>query len=374
MQKELLQYYAAEIAPINVWIHSEYNGYNCLVIPLAETQPVLRLAIIAIAAAHQPRQSAAAAGLSQWACQKALLLITERVRKLVGMGLEETHTHRDNDTRTSEAVLAATLVLSNYSLLESDICLALFHLQAARVLVKTLSSDKAADDDLFVFLKTQVAGLDILACTTLFSSAYIQDAVLPELRQAPVVFGSYLNAIHNITVHSIQGRNNKSNNSHLSLAEIEDEFELAQGTSLMAAGRLTEHASISCQRDITRLVQSFHHAGLLYACKRVYFANADQVEKHHVSKLFRLLEQFEDINMCLRTLSWPIFIGGICSSGNDKQIGIIRDLCCKLSANTTFRYYANILTFLEELWASENHDWAVIAREWEDKSCPILVI
>ena len=45
LMNELLEYYAAEIAPFNVWIHSSQNGYNRLVIPLAKTQSVLRLAI-----------------------------------------------------------------------------------------------------------------------------------------------------------------------------------------------------------------------------------------------------------------------------------------------------------------------------------------
>lgn len=374
LMNELLEYYAAEIAPFNVWIHSRQNGYSRLVIPLAKTQPVLRLAIMGIAAAHRPCQSAAETGFSQSACQNALSLITEEIRKMVSMNSEEIHSHFDNGAESSEAVLAATLVLSNHSLLESNPSLALFHLQAARVLIKTLTSRRTADDDLFVFLQNQVAGLDVLACTTLFNYSYIQDAVLPETGQAPVLFGSYLNIIHDITVRSFQERSDKSKGCRFSGPNLEDEFELARGASLMAAGQLTELSSSSYRRDFTRLVQSFHHAGLLYACKRIHITDADQIEKYHVSKLFRLFEQFEDIDASMGRLSWPIFIGGICSCDNNMQIRIVRDLCCRLSANSPFKYYAKILAFLEELWRSQHHDWIMIAQEWDDKGIPILAV
>ena len=65
------------------------------------------------------------------------------------MNSEDSHSHFDNDAGTSEAVLATTLVLSNHSLLESNPSLALFHLQAARVLIKTLTSGGTAVDKLF---------------------------------------------------------------------------------------------------------------------------------------------------------------------------------------------------------------------------------
>lgn len=366
-----MQYYAQEIAPFNVWVHSEFNGYARFVIPLATSQPVLKLAIMGIAAAHQPRPSIDDPDFARWACQKALVLITERVRKLAGMSTEETRAHIDTETDSSEAVLAATLVLSNYSLLESDISLALFHLQAARVLIWTLSANRESGDNLFAFLKNQVAGLDIVACTTLFDAKYIRDAVLPD--PARGVFGHFLGIIHRITIQSIEEADG-SYEIHLSTAELEDEFELARGASLMAAGHLIAESNASYCRDVTRLIQSFHHAGMLYACKRVRVLDSEHVEKQHTDRLFRLLGQFEDMNACMGNLSWPVFIGGLCTRRDESKNQVVRDICMRLSTSSPYKYYANILTFLEEVWASDHQDWAVTARQWEDKSMPILAV
>lgn len=368
---ELIQYYTAEIAPFNVWVNSHYNGYSRFVLPLAKTHLVLKLAITGIAAAHQPQKTITTPGFAQWSCQKALVLITDRVRKLADMNMDQTPTQIEGDIDSSESVLAATLVLSNYSLLQSDISLALFHLQAARVLIRTLSARRVSNDELFSFLKNQVAGLDVVACTTLFDADYIKDAVLSDSDRG--VFGHFLCIIHNITVCSISQDTAKREFDFIAL-DLEDELEIARGASLMEAGRLLVNSNHSYRRDVTRLVQAFHHAGLLYACKRARITNAKEVEAQHVYRLFRLLEQFEDINACMGNLSWPLFIGGICICQDDLRQQIVRRICLRLSTNSPFKYYANILTFLEELWASEHWDWIVIAREWEGKSMPILAV
>lgn len=370
---ECVRYYAAEIAPLNVWIHSKYNGYSRFVIPLVKAHPMLKLAIVGIAAAHQPRLSAnAGPRFAQWACQKALLLITRRVRKLTDV-VGEANPCIEGESDSSEAALAATLVLCNYSLLQSDISLALFHLQAARVLIRTLSTDRSSSDDTFAFLKDQVAGLDVVACTTLFNADYIRDAVLPE----PVtgVFGQFLHIIHRITMRSIEDNDNdRSHGYHFSSPDLQDEFNLAHGASLMAAGCLVQESSDSYRRDVTRLIQSFHHAGLLYACKRVRITDAENVERQNVCQLFRLLDKFEDINACIGNLSWPLFMGGISVCKDDAKKRVVRSICLRLSTSSSYKYYANILTFLEELWVSEQQDWAVIARDWENKSRPILAV
>lgn len=270
-----------------------------------------------------------------------------------------------DDIETYEAALAATLVLSNYALLTADASLAVFHLQAARVLIKTLTVKTS--DALFTFLQNQVAGLDVLACTTLFNAEYIRGAVLPDLHRVPVVFGAYLHIIHDINCRSIE-----EPRGTMSFVDLEDKMELARGASLMAAAKFAGSKE-AYQRDITRLVQCFHHAGLIYACKRGVIAEAALIEQNHIPRIFRLLQQFEDLNSCMGNLTWPLFIAGICAS-DEEQVDSVRLLCRRLSEGSPFKYYANIRTFLDELWASEHRDWTVIAQKWEAKSMPILAV
>lgn len=141
----------------------------------------------------------------------------------------------------------------------------------------------------------------------------------------------------------------------------------------MASGRLLGPTENSYQRDVIRLIHSYHDAGLLYACQRLTNVHLTSVEIH-VDKLFRTLKQFEMIDQFVGCLSWPVFIGGICCSSNHDRMNTVRSICQMLSEKSTYGYFGNILVFLEELWASSHHDWTVIAREWEDRGVPILAV
>jgi hypothetical protein len=354
-----------------VWLDSAQNEYKRLVISLSETQPILRLAILAISAKHAPQEFGVEDGFSQSACQAAVLMITERVRKLASSAQEASDAHIGNDTE--EAVLAAMLILSNHSLLSSNLSLAQSHMQGARILIKTLSINRTSNNELFVFLKNQAAAYDILACTTLFGFDHIQHAILPELGCGPVLFGDFIIIIHKITMQSVQRESHEGNLLHY-FTELEDEFELARGSTLMAAGPLTTLHSSSFKHDLVRLITLYHHAGLLYACKRLRKSDVSNSVHYHSSKLFNVLEQFEDINAFLPNLPWLIFIAGICSCGSQEWIRVTSNLCRMLSASTRFEYYANMTAFLQELWASQHYDWILLAREWEDRGVPILAV
>ncbi|KAF4461663.1 Zn(II)2Cys6 transcription factor [Fusarium albosuccineum] len=289
------------------------------------------------------------------------------------MELDRVHAFVGNEDKTPEAVLAATLVLCNHSLLEFDLSLALFHLRAARALVKTIVSERQPSNELFVFLRNQVASLDVLACTTLFNPDLVEGAVLPEIKYGPVIFGDYLRIIHDITLRSLHS----DDSGHFSddfMCELEDRFELARASTLIAVGRLMDLPNTSYQHDVVLLVEAFQHAGLVYACKRLQGTETQQLEKHHCSKLFRLFRRFDNIGACLANLSWPIFVAGISSCGDAERTFIVTDMACRLASNSPFRYYANIPAFFKELRASPVQDWIALAREWENRGALVLAM
>ncbi|KAJ3526713.1 hypothetical protein NM208_g11053 [Fusarium decemcellulare] len=370
---QLMHYYATELAPINVWVDSRNNEYTRLVVPLAKSQPALRFAILGIAAAHQNCQLDLTSEFSQSACRTAILLITDRMRTLTNMELDRVHAFVGNEDKTPEAVLAATLVLCNHSLLEFNLPLALFHLRAARALVKTIVSERQSSNELFVFLRNQVASLDVLACTTLFTPDLVEGAVLPELKYGPIIFGDYLHIIHDVTLRSLHSDNGGHCNDDF-FSELEDRFELARASTLIAVGRLMDLPSTSYQHDVVLLVEAFHHAGLVYASKRLQGAEMQQLERHHCSKLFRLFRRFDNIGACLANLSWPIFVAGISSCSDAERTCTVRDMLCRLTSSSPFRYYANIPAFFKELWASPDQDWIALAREWEGRGTPVLAM
>ncbi|EXJ87370.1 hypothetical protein A1O3_04329 [Capronia epimyces CBS 606.96] len=379
MVHRLTDHYASAIAPLMVWLDSAKNGYRRLVIPLAEKHPLLRLAILAISAAHMPHDPDPDLDptFSQSAGQAAIRMITERVRHM-------THTESIWEDREAEAMLAAMLTLSNHSLLGSELSLAQSHRQAARILINTVTLKRAPDDELTVFLENQLASYDILACTTLFNLEHVQHATVPRPDRGDVLFGDFLNTLHRITIGSLQelagGPHSATPRSRPSLSDLEQDFELARGSTLLTAGPMIGASSRSVRQDFVRLVQTYHYAGVLYACKRLNLSDgdSDEVEKHHAARLFQVLNQFEDINASLHNLAWPIFIAGICSCGDkqqeQKRMATVSDLCRMLSTSTGFEHYNNLFTFLQELWHSPGQDWSVLARQWERRGLPVIAV
>ncbi|KIW32252.1 uncharacterized protein PV07_03812 [Cladophialophora immunda] len=367
--KRLLQYYATNIAPLMVWLDSEKNEYKRLVIPLAEKDTILRLAVLTISAEHMPHEDHLPPGFSRSTGEAAILMITERVRQMTECSMDDPQI--DVNGGITAGILAAMLILSNHSLLKSELSHAQSHRQAARILMNSLALKRPPDDDLTIFLKNQLAIYDVLACTTLFNYDHVEHAVLPHVLQQDVPFGDFLNILHHVTVMSLRNfKNTKQAES------LEEEFKLARGSTLLAAGTLTQTLTQSSRRDFIRLVEAYHHAGILYAYTRLYTTPTDDERAvgFHTDELFKVLDQFEDINSSLHNLAWPLFIAGTSCSGDKKRMEIISRLCRMLSTNTRFEHYANLSVFLQELWQSSTSDWTLLARQWERKGTPVIAV
>ncbi|KAF5622113.1 Zn(II)2Cys6 transcription factor [Fusarium tjaetaba] len=353
---QLIEYFTLELAPKNVWVHSPENGYTRLVVRLAHTQPALRYAIIGLSAAHQSYASASTtSGFSQKAHLKAITLITDQIRTLTSMGNQTLPTgHRE----ATDAVLAATLVVCNHSLLDCSTADAVFHLRATRTLIKSHLTKGTTDNELFTFIANQVASLDIMACTTLFDPDLVRDVVMPR-----------------ITAVSTSSNSEGTPGSDPEfLEELEDELELARAATYMAVGRTLKPSRDAHLSDTTLLIEAFHQAGLIYACRRLGVGSIGGFEEVHRSKLFRLLEKAITRGSYLPGLSWPILMAGISCHGYHDRIQLVRQLCHDLVRSSPFQYYSNILRFLEEFWESSDDDWILVARAWENRGEPLLAM
>ncbi|EXJ55942.1 hypothetical protein A1O7_08873 [Cladophialophora yegresii CBS 114405] len=351
-----------------VWLDSDQNAYKRLVIPLAEKDTVLRLAVFAISAAHMPDEDSLVPGFSKATGEAAILMITQRVRQVIQRDPVDTET--DARGGLAAEILAAILILSNQCLLQSASAHAQFHRRAARVLISSLELKQPSGDELTFFLKNQMAIYDVLACTTSFDHDHIQHAIVPSIERQDVLFRDFLHLIHRITLMSLDKSKPASSPENL-----EEEFELSSGSTLVASGPLAQRLSRSARQDFIRLVLAYQYAGMLFACKRLsIFPDSGQVVDVYTNKLFRVLDQFEDISASLHNLAWPLLIAGICCCGDEQRMAIISNFCQKLSANTRFEHYAQLLAFLQELWQSGHSDWTLLAREWEREGTPVIAV
>jgi hypothetical protein len=350
-----------------VWLDSDQNGYKSLVVPLAEKHEVVRLAILATAAARAPKDLEIGTRWSQWAHESALSMIAVRVGEMADIVSQKQTVPNDTNRGANEATLAAALILSHHSLVGREDAQFVLHRQAVRTLISAIICTGTSDETLFDFLQNQAAIHDILVSSTKLNPDHIAHSTKPT-RPKEVLFGQFLCLIYDLTALSL------TTATPPPISEIEDRFELAASSTLIAGSSLHPRGDHLIKDDFTRIVRIYHHAGILYACKRLKIANATLEEEYHSRSLFRLFDQFENLSMSLYNLAWPILIAGICSWPNIEKIQTVRYLTNFMLDKTEFWYYSSISTFHEELWASPETAWLDLAADWERRGQHIIPV
>lgn len=377
--EDLIGHYEQHIAPIMVWLDSATNDYKSLVSPLARNQPVLSLAIQAISAAHLMLNDNFNGYTASKLYEESVTMIASLVADFTAMQPQE------DDEKSIEALLkgllASTLVLSNHSLLFSRTQSAQVHTQAARTLLCTISTrPKLLDDDTVIFLRNQLIIYDVLACTTVWDTGQILNIVLPPSSPEKKMFlWHHLVLIHTVTVGSIQSSDQGTPNEGMMVLDYIDKFELALGQDFAGASALSRKHDGLVQRDfvhrdLARLIQIFHHAGILYTLTRLRVHGFEEAKHYHTERLFASLACFHDINMVLHNLAWPLFIAGTVSTHSTSRQDTVCRLFDILVSLTAFRHHDRTLEFLKQMWLTESNDWLDLAQCFESRGEPIVTV
>lgn len=390
--RRLLHHYEIAITPIMPWIDSSCNGYRRLILPLAESQPILRLAILATAAKHAAFDTGVDENLLECASETAITKITLRLSQLTVQN-PDTTTRYNVDPVDMQAIIAAVLVLSDCSLLQSNLDVAQFHREGIRTLLNTLSCTTDSHTEMVAFLQNEAAAYDVLACTTLFEIDRVRDAVLP--RGQDSIFCGFLRVVHGITMRSLLANhssktraadddtletiqdddNDDPQHCPTTTTDLENAFEIARGSTLISAGELLRSASETLKHDFICLVAAYHHAGLLYTCKRLPRIRMEpSAYIYHLGRLFDALENIREIRIVVSSLTWPLFIAGICSCDDGVRMHKVYGWFQLLVADTRYEHYNLLSDFLRELHESPQHDWIELAKRYERGHHPVVAI
>lgn len=383
----LIAYYETNITPIMLWLDSDQNGYRRFIVPLAASQPILRLAILVTAAKHATFDVGVDEDLLRSTSETAVIMITQRLTQLTQQD-SDTEIRYDVDAADIEAIIAAVLVLSDYSLLRSNLSVAQFHREAVRTLIRTLMCTTSAKTELFRFLKDEAAGYDVLACTSLFEADRIKDAILPDAHSS--MFGHFLRIVHAVTICSLGhcnhdydtgggdggGGDSDGDLKHCpsSKMELENDFEAARGSTLLLAGPILQSQSETLRHDFIRLVAAYHHAGILYAYKRLPFFQMEETAHYHYVRLFEALEHMREIRVLLSSLTWPLFIAGICSVDDTERMNMVDNWCQLLATDTRYEHYNLLRRYLRELRDNPHLEWIPLAKQYESHGHPVVAI
>ncbi|PNY23874.1 Uncharacterized protein TCAP_06179 [Tolypocladium capitatum] len=381
--RQFIEYYDKNIAGLMVWFDSEDNDYRRRVLPRAANTPGLRLAVAAISAHHgagtfdheTPRFSEAARD----AC---LGLIQNQVREMTGRLTGGSELTSQSDMADAEWMLAAILMISTYEMANAQTAAAESHRMAARTIANVFAHDEASCTRVFDFLRNQLAVLDVLSSTTSFELSDVERTVVPPPSMANGLFTQYLTLLQRVTLLSRRRMEapspdanvGSSGGADLSASSIRSQFEQARGTTLLAAGRLQMQPSV-VGRDFIRLVDIYHHAGILYSYRCLGLVTLERADRE--SSMLKLFEQFaalEDPTLSAQNLPWPAFVAGTECHGDGERQEAVAELFTTITDATGFRHFVDVLNFLRMFWAGDHPDWRPLARAFQQKGFRILAL
>ncbi|KAJ6114661.1 hypothetical protein N7486_000439 [Penicillium sp. IBT 16267x] len=368
--QELVEYYDKTIAPRMVWFDSEDNIYRRHILPLAQKNKGVRLAIAAVSAQH------AACGRGDYSvpedARNEVVTMTNYITEVTHRVTGGHDVEFGLDVDAAEWILASMLVLSCYEMAHSGAEAAEFHRKAARSLVSTLATTDHCKSKFFTSMRNKLSTYEVFGSTTSFDVQSIRDAVLSdpademEGDDETTLFSGYTNLIHEVTM---LGRFVTTSSG--ASRDWKAEFGLARGTTLMAIGRHPSIKTLAHRRDLIRLVDIHYNAALLYVFRCLGPSAFDQTQMA-ISDLLRQIHAMEDMDYWLQNLPWPLFIAGTESYGNPARQMEISQLYRRIPYVTGLRHYHDVLSFLDTFWSGAESDWQVLARDWEASGRRIL--
>lgn len=368
----LVKYYADRIAGNMVWLDSELNGYRQFVLPLSKSQPVLLLAILVVSAEHMATSQGSTSAFATRARDVVISRITQCLQQATSNGAKQGLIGEIMDIATAEWILASILILSTYECVGYTSKVWHYHRHGARTLINALPMDEGRSNELYIFLRYQFSMNDVFAATTNHIATASEDIVLP-LRQDPEpMFAEYAKLIHQVTLHC---RHRPSTTAQfMNLSDLRLRFELARASTLEEAGRVAM-LNREVDQDFICLVDTYHHAGLLYAYQYAYRLPLPSPHVRIASEmLFERLGQFESLQRCVQNLPWPGFIAGLASYGLKEQQDVVSALYQMIIKETGYNNYNMVLSFLQTFWSGDEPEWTKAKQAWESDGNFLLPI
>lgn len=370
--EQLVCYYSKRVAGNMIWVDSPLNPYRRLVVPKARSSPIILLAILAVSAEHMDPTQSSLAVFAPKARDVAISIITQELSRITeGLGSKEPREILDLDT--TEQILTAMLILSNYECIGDTSRAWCSHRLGARLIINAFTESSAELSELFRFLRAQFSIHDVLASTTTCLYLGIDDVVLPKHGDPEALLSEYIRLIHQVTLY-ITDRDTAAH-AVPTPAALRIEFERTRGRTLMAAATSAALGDESTRLNFIHLVDVHHIAALLYAYQCVYkFTSGDAEIFLTMQELFEKLENCASDSTLIQHLTWPVFIAGTeCDGCEGKQRLVLkwyRDIIMK----TGFRNYNVVTSFLEELWKNKPECWLEKAKAWERDGKPLLAV
>ncbi|KAG9240539.1 fungal-specific transcription factor domain-containing protein [Calycina marina] len=400
--RHLFHHYGQTIAATMAWVDTSENQWRSTMISLALQSNPLLLSMLAFAAEHLssvtlPSCSSLKEDLARRAHNyrdSALTLLASDMRStaLISDSLYPI----DRGISRNEIVnpiLASMLMLCNMETIRPDSRLWRLHLEAARTVANMqTNTGYSFKDETFRFLAEQLFVFDAFACTTAFEETYDQELLTDDNSS---VFTEFLRLIKWVT--SLERKSAAgallSPESRISSSELCHLFEQARDCTLSSCSQ-TAFSTPSEGEQFLGVIESFHHAGLLYSYRCLSIRDSEEEITHSRAALFKSLDLVQSDHPAIaQNTFWPLFIAGTEASSYDGSRTVMEQKLNQAMKRTGFSNCEVALQFLRALWIArdeghslsfdQNHNndldtrgetnWIECARHWTSSGKQFLV-
>ncbi|KAL5321011.1 hypothetical protein ACEPPN_011821 [Leptodophora sp. 'Broadleaf-Isolate-01'] len=362
--RRLFHHYGQTIAASMVWVDGPENQWRTTMMSMALQSTPLLLSILAFAAEHL-----SSATLSSCAALKkdltmraknygdsALSLLTSDMRSaaIMSESLIATEGGLIPHNEVANSVLASMLILCNMETVRPDSRLWRVHLDAART-VANLQTHTAGSskDETFKFLAEQLFIFDVFACTTSFVKIDDHELLAEDNNS---IFTEFLRLIKWVTWLERQAADGRLPipGGRVSSSSLRGKFEKARERTLASCSRTT-FTTPAEREQFLGVVESFHHAGLLYSYRCLLIPDSEGAIQQSRSALFQNLDLVQsDHPAFAQNVVWPLFIAGTEAQSEDGTRIIVEQKLKRAMKRTGFSNCEVALQFLRTLWIARD--------------------
>lgn len=224
---------------------------------------------------------------------------------------------------------------------------------------------RSRKDSSFDFLIEQLFIFDAFACTTSFVQLNGHDI---STKENSSVFTRFLQLVRKVTVlerqAAIQGQPDlDANMSSSSLCAM---FEDARSHTLELCANISFSTKAEHEQFLG-VVDSFHHAGLLYSYRCLGYPDAEERVAQSRVALFQSLDLVQpDSPAFAQNVFWPLFIAGTEAENNDGTRAMVEARLKQAMKRTGFSNCEVALEFLKVLWSTRDkgETFPVSSRTW----------
>ena len=377
--RRLINHYDHHVATTFVWIDSPDNRWRNDVLPLAQESPSLLFAILALSSSHLssklPVNELPSRKISTQSIQ-----YRERSLQLLAQQLAD-EAQKNCSATSIHLILATMLILCNLEMVHSDSAIWRVHLKASQIMIQRWLSTACPMDLLDTtsqFIITQFSILNVFASTSTFGNIdEVSD--IESVKEEPTIFSDYLETIHAITTEERKWAALREVGGTLVGADLKFLATRLENARNMTRS-LSRHLYFSTEllkRDFDRIVDIYHHSGLIYAYQALAkTSDAAICIPPLLDSLIQDLTLISTSGHFAQDLAWPLFISGTaCRHLKDKQ-RLLKRLLQECMKSTGFSNCQGVLKFLHVFWSEsevEGDNWIGYARSYAKLGQEFLV-